>query len=1858
MPPKIYRAPLPSLYIEPDLAPDVLDGMELLYKDYGKSLRKKKTPLPPRDPADILKFDPKLHQKEFDENIKWGDCPMEHRPRITKLIQEYWDIFSRDGLRKHIRGYECRIDTGDIMPICCKVPRYGPHESKVITQLVDALEDKALVEDDDGPWGALVVLAAKANQEHVPWDQYIWRLCVSYRRLNQVTRPYAFPMRRCDDAVADVGPKARFYISVDLDSGFWQVVVEKASRPKLAFFTPKGKKRWTVMPMGALNSTPIFVAMTTDFQAEWDQLARDRGIDPRKVRSVRTGSATPPDLTEAYGSEVIVDDMLWYAEDVDTLFAYFRCALDVLLKYRVTIRLKKCQWLPPTIEFVGIQLGPNGNSPAQSKFPAFAKLPPPNTFGDLRILIGMFGFYQEYIPLFQTRIAPWRKLQAGQPLPGQLKPQDERDFFKGFWLPEHQTLLDELKKELISGLLVMARPNPNRRFYVKTDWSRLAMGAVLMQARDDDKSELAESLEAQGGPCLFELQTNGIRLRPIACISRATSGTETSYHSHTGEASVGLWAFNKWRKYLIGAEFTWIADSQGLKGFFEDDPDKLHTALHVLQRWRAALLMYHFVIEHRPARMLVDCDALSRYNTMTSTWRDNLPENTPRTPAALATPCVSNKGSTFIGHTCLSIPQLPPVMFTKPRTKTRTIPKRINPYIRRSIVTWNSLGTPIYEALTESGILFDTFLQLEDEHTPESIRAYTNTDKFLSLLHQHNPGEIHFDWFIGVCDLTPTLTAETPAQLTAWCTRCISILQILLQHLELSSATMIAPAALFPTMRQVFLKVWNTNPANSWTFSQNTLCGHKTGAPITSEHHVLHLGPLEKGPAWTQIDAKTPMSEGLPKPSSTTLHYCLKNTSLRHASPLDQEVHHAAPAVIKVFTRETLKVPSKEYPLFDPLHPAPSVIHPRMEEPFFHGMFAIHLQSKKRGEERCRVIQSYDYSVLLGADHIHTAALEMLPPTIATTRVRAAMPKQALAVLLRALHCLEEEQQISCNLATLAPTSASTHNKHTNVPTDVFSLIPLPTQTGWANAIQRDHDLRRIYQALTKEAPIPLRTDLNEPVYLDFLQRNQLDAENGMVYFYDNSKTREIRQLKRRVVPKSLRSRVFLACHTSPFAGHSSLTRTLYRLQTRFWWPNMIRDVTIAVKGCLHCSLSNTTSHENQTLLTSITSESPFATVYLDIWSPGDLTDKHGNTKVLTMMDCLTGFVIIAFIRFELNALAIAQAIMERLIGTVGLPHKIVVDSGTEFAGILSQVLEILKIPKEVASPENHRRIRNERFHRLLNKVQTVNTADFGNFFLWLQAAIFAAYAWNSTPTDGTDVPRSVAAIGREFPFPIDISMNQPSPNSGTNDSQQTLDHTEAILPFLKHQRYLLQLLNSDRRKWHADLKNENRKPPSFNPGDIVIVRKQFKSNSTDGTSAKLQFRPKGPYRVLEQISPSSYKIQKLPFLRGLGRPGIPIKENAARMTRLPSTVILHHTPDGADTQFGLLSGLHMDHPLKKWIGVLAPGSYTQAAPNAKHAFIRLHSMWSEQVDPNDSDDDDAPNEDDQRFADNFPARQEEDSDDETFLPNPRRNKHDGQFIEDIDHLDDSPAVPQTAHPQVPTEHATEHTEHATEHRPRKRKRPEGPTPLPADPVIPPAPFPLTPAQITKTTSARNLRHLYHATAKLKVALFFVSAPADPWAKNMDNNLTWQIVQVAPGQIDRNLALSQGIYPIRRLRQNPQHAHTRAIVDSRFFPDMWEWLPDKKKHVQRNVSPEKRAQALQNNTHLIWPTQNIALGQYLIHGPFEFHSLKPPAYLPPGPREPHRIHNTYWTILEDRAKLFGLDVSTIRIPPATSGRLS
>ena len=195
---------------------------------------------------------------------------------------------------------------------------------------------------------------------------------------------------------------------------------------------------------------------------------------------------------------------------------------------------------------------------------------------------------------------------------------------------------------------------------------------------------------------------------------------------------------------------------------------------------------------------------------------------------------------------------------------------------------------------------------------------------------------------------------------------------------------------------------------------------------------------------------------------------------------------------------------------------------------------------------------------------------------------------------------------------------------------------------------------------------------------------------------------------------------VIIACHSSPFAGHSGITRTLFRVQTRYWWPGLVRDVTEGVRGCMHCNLANATSHENQALLHTLACDVPFDVVFLDIWSPGSMPDKYGTLKVLTFVDCMTGFAMATFLnQGTIDARTIADAALTAFFGPVGLPRLIIVEADTIFAGEFKGVFNILRIPVDSVSKENHKAVRNERFHRYLNKVQRINSADVGSLFQW-----------------------------------------------------------------------------------------------------------------------------------------------------------------------------------------------------------------------------------------------------------------------------------------------------------------------------------------------------------------------------------------------------------------------------------------------------------------------------------------------------------------------------------------------------------
>ena len=84
---------------------------------------------------------------------------------------------------------------------------------------------------------------SSCNSEEGGWQS---SLCVDYRGLNAVTKADAFPLPRIDDLLDQLGG-AKYFSTLVLTSGFWQIQMEPQSCEKTAFTTPHGLYEFLVM---------------------------------------------------------------------------------------------------------------------------------------------------------------------------------------------------------------------------------------------------------------------------------------------------------------------------------------------------------------------------------------------------------------------------------------------------------------------------------------------------------------------------------------------------------------------------------------------------------------------------------------------------------------------------------------------------------------------------------------------------------------------------------------------------------------------------------------------------------------------------------------------------------------------------------------------------------------------------------------------------------------------------------------------------------------------------------------------------------------------------------------------------------------------------------------------------------------------------------------------------------------------------------------------------------------------------------------------------------------------------------------------------------------------------------------------------------------------------------------------------------------------------------------------------------------------------------------------------------------------------------------------------------------------------
>eukprot|EP00956_Cyclotella_meneghiniana_P003274 scaffold3976_cov45-Cyclotella_meneghiniana.AAC.4 len=273
-----------------------------------------------------------------------------------------------------VRDYKCHIEPGSSKPYKAKRVQYGPRESQKMQPMVDKLEELGQIRQIfDGEWLSPALLAPKPHQEHVfNIDDFVWRFCVNYIKLNRLTKVIAYPIPRCDFAVMITMGAGKYRWILDAPHGFHQLSVDESSQAKLAFAGPYMRKyTYLVMPFDRL-----------------DELAASRDIP----------------LDAGTGTTIIIDDIHGCSDSWTHALQYLECIFEVCLHRNLFLNLQKCHLFTPRFEFVGNDIAEDGIHPAESKFGLLRNWADPKTVRDVSKLLGFANFYGGYIPWMEVRV--------------------------------------------------------------------------------------------------------------------------------------------------------------------------------------------------------------------------------------------------------------------------------------------------------------------------------------------------------------------------------------------------------------------------------------------------------------------------------------------------------------------------------------------------------------------------------------------------------------------------------------------------------------------------------------------------------------------------------------------------------------------------------------------------------------------------------------------------------------------------------------------------------------------------------------------------------------------------------------------------------------------------------------------------------------------------------------------------------------------------------------------------------------------------------------------------------------------------------------------------------------------------------------------------------------------------------------------------------------------------------------------------------------------------------------------------------------------------------------------------------------
>ena len=178
-----------------------------------------------------------------------GELTQEQKQQFFLLLLTNADVFADDDNPGRTDMVKHRLNTGNSPPIRQPVRRIPAHKREEARHLLQDMLAKGVIQPSCSPWASPIVLVPKKDGSV--------RFCIDYRKVKAATRRDAYPLPRIDDTL-DTLAGAKWFSTLDMVSGYWQVEVADEDKEKTAFCTPDGLFEFNVLPFGLCNGPATF----------------------------------------------------------------------------------------------------------------------------------------------------------------------------------------------------------------------------------------------------------------------------------------------------------------------------------------------------------------------------------------------------------------------------------------------------------------------------------------------------------------------------------------------------------------------------------------------------------------------------------------------------------------------------------------------------------------------------------------------------------------------------------------------------------------------------------------------------------------------------------------------------------------------------------------------------------------------------------------------------------------------------------------------------------------------------------------------------------------------------------------------------------------------------------------------------------------------------------------------------------------------------------------------------------------------------------------------------------------------------------------------------------------------------------------------------------------------------------------------------------------------------------------------------------------------------------------------------------------------------------------------------------------